>query len=132
MKKLTVAASGLALVLMTVAASVWAQTARDEVEVMLELAQLERKAIVAQNMQLTAEEAEVFWPIYNDYVTKLRDLSQRDVKLITTYAESYLTLTDEQATELLKEAQSIDQARLKTRIKYAKKLKHSRMGPLAA
>ncbi len=100
-----------------------AQTDRDAIEVMLSLAKTERKAIVAQNMQLTEAESEAFWPIYNEYADKRKALGERDVKLIQDYAANFANLTDEKAAELLKEAQSIDQDRAKARVDYAKKLR---------
>jgi hypothetical protein len=116
-------AAALGLLLAVASLPVWAQTTRDDVEVMLELVQLERKAVVAENMELTAEESEAFWPVYNDYAQKLRELNQRDAKLVLDYAKAFATLTDETAAKLLKEAQAIDKKRVKIRTAYAKKLR---------
>jgi hypothetical protein len=121
LKKGSAVALGLLLAVASLPA--WAQTVRDDIEVMLELVQVERKAVVAQNMELTAEESEAFWPVYNDYAQKLRELNQRDAKLVIDYAEAFTTLTDEKAAELLKEAQAIDKQRVKIRTRYAKKLR---------
>jgi hypothetical protein len=116
-------AVALGLLLAVASLPAWAQTVRDDIEVMLELVQVERKVVVAENMELTAEESEAFWPVYNDYAQKLRELNQRDAKLVIDYAEAFATLTDEKAAELLKEAQAIRKKRVKTRIKYTKKLR---------
>jgi len=113
----------LALAVVAGAAPAVAQTDRDAIEVMLSLAKTERKAIVAQNMQLTEAESEAFWPIYNEYADKLKGFGERDAKLIQDYAANFAALTDDKAAELLKEAQSIDQDRIKARVDYAKKLR---------
>jgi hypothetical protein len=116
-------AAALAAIAILCSAPVGAQQVRDAIEVMLSLAQAERKAIVAQNMGLTAEESEGFWPVYNAYEQKLKTLNEREAGLIADYAQAYQALTDEKAAELLQEAQAIDEERIKTRRDYAKKLR---------
>ncbi len=93
----------------------------DSIEVTRGVVAAERKLVVAQNMGLTQEESEAFWPIYNDYQNELRKINDREVKLIQDYAAEYETLTDERAIELLKIAMSIDDDQLKLRRKYVKR-----------
>ncbi len=92
----------------------------DSIEVSRAMAQAERKLIVAQNMGLTQEESEAFWPLYNDYQNELRKVYDREIKLIQDYAAEYETLGDERSMELLKIAMSIDEDQLKLRRKFVK------------
>ncbi len=93
----------------------------DSIEVSRGVVAAERKLVVAQNMGLTQEESETFWPIYGDYQNELRKINDREIKLIQDYAAEYETLTDERAIELLKIAQTIDDDQLKLRRKYVKR-----------
>ncbi len=117
-------ASVVALAALCMAAPAIAEDAAvvgDSIEVGRAMVAAERKLIVAQNMGLTQEESEAFWPLYNDYQNELRKVYDREIKLIQDYAAEYETLTDERAIELLKVAQKIDDDKLKLRRQYVKR-----------
>jgi len=78
----------------------------------VEAARAERKAIVGQNMYLSAEEAKVFWPLYDEYEKRMDRLEERHIKEIKDYLDSYDSLTDEAATKKLDETLAIQQGRL--------------------
>ena len=84
----------------------------------------DKKLMVAANMNLTAEEAKNFWPVYEDYQEDLAKLNERLKTTIENYADAYNknTLTDESAKKLLDESIAIDEAGLQMRKDYAKKL----------
>lgn len=99
----------------------------DETEKRLELTRTalldNRKAVVTENMQLTAAESKAFWPLYNEYRSARNKVGDRTLKLIRTYAEHYNqnTMTDEIASTLMREWLSIENAELKLKKKYVKK-----------
>ena len=62
----------------------------------------ERKILIMREMALTAEEAEAFWPLYDEYVNARRALGDKRVGIITDYAANYMEMTDEMAGDLLK------------------------------
>ncbi|MDI2173531.1 transcriptional regulator, partial [Pseudomonas aeruginosa] len=61
-----------------------------------------RKRIVEANMNLTDQEGEKFWPIYNTYRTESDKLSKETLKLLLDYAQAYNSgnVSDDQASEL--------------------------------
>ena len=61
----------------------------------------ERKRLVAANMPLTDTEATKFWPIYDQYAAEVSKLGDTRVALIKEYAQSYDTMTDAQANDLM-------------------------------
>jgi hypothetical protein len=69
----------------------------------------ERKRLVAANMPLTDTEATKFWPIYDQYATEVSKLGDTRVALIKEYAQSYDTMTDAQANDLMNRSAAIDQ-----------------------
>ncbi len=93
----------------------------DEIEMLRSMAQTERKALIAEGMQLSPGESQAFWPVYNDYRAELVKVGDRRVKLITDYAASYETLTDEQAKTLLKQSFDIQDETVRIRKKYLKR-----------
>ena len=98
-----------------------AQT-EDEIELTRTVVEAERKVIVAANMGMTEAESKAFWPVFNDYQGDMRKISDRRIALIKAYAESYQTFTDEQAAKILEEYLDIEDAYLKLRKSYVKKV----------
>lgn len=72
----------------------------------------QRKAIVGDNMQLSADEAKVFWPIFEEYETRMDKIDDRHVAELKEFAKNYQTLTDDQAKKKLDEVLAIQQATL--------------------
>ena len=75
----------------------------DNMEVLREKLRADKKAVVAEVLQLTEGEAKEFWPVYNAYQSDMVSHYDRLLKLIETYAQSYETMTDATATSLLKQ-----------------------------
>jgi hypothetical protein len=73
----------------------------NEIESARELIQTERKAVVSDAMQLTAEESENFWPVYEEYRAAMVEVNDRLIAVVTEYAASAETITDAQARNLL-------------------------------
>ena len=62
----------------------------------------EKKKIVAMNLPLTDAEATKFWPVYDQYVADMTKLNDQFFTLIKEYAASQKTLTDAQASDMMK------------------------------
>jgi len=92
-----------------------------DIEVIRSIAAAERKAIVADNMFFTAEEAEKFWPVYNEYREEARKVGDLRVKVIRDLANEFETLDDARAEELLREVLDFQADRVKLRKSYVKK-----------
>ena len=80
--------------------------------------QASRKTITAENMNLSADEATKFWPIYDQYAAEVAKIGDARVALIKDYATNYDTMTDEQANAFIQRAAAIDQQFTDTRTKY--------------
>ncbi|MGA9585983.1 MAG: hypothetical protein WBQ95_11690 [Terracidiphilus sp.] len=80
--------------------------------------QSSRKTITAENMNLTADEATKFWPIYDQYAADVAKIGDARVALIKDYAANYDTMTDDQANLFIQRAAAIDQQFTDTRSKY--------------
>jgi len=81
----------------------------------------DRRDIVKANMLLTNSEAARFWPIYDEYRADMVKLGDRRVKLITDYAASRNSMSEDEANRLLKEALDIDKQRVEIKEDFIKK-----------
>ncbi|MEE9286489.1 MAG: hypothetical protein V3W33_00265 [Gammaproteobacteria bacterium] len=83
----------------------------------------QRKQIVAANMEITADQAQVFWPLYQQYTSAMQKVNDRELALIQGYANAYNTntLTNGQAKSMFDEWMSIEQAGLELKKKFAPK-----------
>ena len=82
--------------------SLMAQTLEDYVEVAREVLNADKKAIVADTMELSETESAPFWALYNEYNAELYKVHTKRVNIIKDYAANYETLTNEKADELWK------------------------------
>jgi len=80
--------------------------------------QLRRQAIVTAVMDLAPKEAEAFWPLYREYRTEMAKVGDRVSKLLVQYSEQYDTLTDEQASAIMKEWLGVEKAKNNVKSKY--------------
>jgi hypothetical protein len=69
----------------------------------------ERKQLVAANVPLNDTEATKFWPLYDQYLAEASKIGDARVALIKEYLQSYNTMTDAQANDLMNRLAAIDQ-----------------------
>ena len=84
--------------------------------------QTEAKMLVGENLEMTEEQAEVFWPLYDEYDAELLELSNERLNIISSYMLDYYDLSDEKAETLVNQAMDIDQKRLDLKRKYIAKM----------
>jgi len=118
MKKLL---SILSVVLISTA--IYAQTENDYLELARDVLKTEKKAAIAEVMQLTDTESTPFWKLYNEYQGKLYLVANKQIALIKDFSENYETLTDEKADILWVNSMAHSQEVLKLEKQYYKKFK---------
>lgn len=91
----------------------------------------QKREIIAETMELTIEQSEIFWPIYTEYESELNELSGERLKLIRDYAENYYHLTNEVADRLAGKKHELDTKRTNLLWKYYNKFK-SELNPIDA
>lgn len=80
------------------------------------------RKITEANMQLTAKEAALFWPIYDRYDYDLSKLNYEKSQQYDFYATNYKTLSNKQAEHLLKQLSSIERRKLSLEEKYLREM----------
>lgn len=111
------------LTVILVSASIYAQAENDYLEIARDVLKMEKKAVVAELMQLTDAESTTFWELYNEYQGKLYLVQNKRIAIIRDFAENFETLTDEKADELWLNAMAFNQEVLKLEKQYYKKFK---------
>jgi hypothetical protein len=78
----------------------------------------QRKQIVAQNMNLTADEATKFWPIFEQYRKEAIKPNDERWAVIKDYAANHNTMTDAQAYNYIKRLAAVDEELIGLRLRY--------------
>ena len=96
-----------------------AQSATDkDIDLLRKDVRSQKRQLIASNLQLTDQEAEKFWPLYDQYTADLVKINDAKYSSIKEFAASYSTLTDDQATGLVRKMLSVDQAVAELRLRY--------------
>ena len=77
-----------------------------------------RKALVAVNLNLSAEEAAKFWPLYDRYQAEINAIGDRVLAIVNEYIATFQHLSDKQALRLMTDYLSVEGERLKVRQTY--------------
>jgi len=88
------------------------------VQLMRQDIRAERKKLVAANMPLTEAEAPKFWPIYDRYIAETVKVNDVRYALLKEYAQSYQTMTDQQADSFIKRWLALDHDTTELRLKF--------------
>jgi vacuolar-type H+-ATPase subunit D/Vma8 len=112
-----------AIILTAFTTLTYAQTLDDYLEIARDVLNTEKKAAVAEAMQLSEEVSAPFWELYNEYQLNLGKVQNERIALIKDFAKNYESLTDEKADELWNGILSYQQDLLKLKKSYYKKFK---------
>lgn len=73
--------------------------------------------LIADRMQLTREEADVFWPLYRKYQVESAAINDKKIAVMEDYRKSYQSLSDAGAKDLARRVFEVDQMTLDLRKK---------------
>jgi len=113
----------LSTLAMFLASMAFAQTTDDYIEIVRGVLKTERKAAIAEVMTLSEQEAEVFWPLYNEYEAKDYEIQSKRVKIIKELVKDFENLSDEKADEMWTSYMKYKQELLNLNKLYYKKFK---------
>jgi len=74
--------------------------------------------VIGQNMSLSNGEAEKFWPIYKHYADDLHEVNNSKYELLKQYAETWATMTDQDALIYVRHWMEVDAEAQALRLKY--------------
>jgi Spy/CpxP family protein refolding chaperone len=99
-----------------------APSVKADEQIILRQVMTDKRAVFAQNLQLTEAESRAFWPIYDEYEIKAKKLNDEFLKLVDDYAAKFGSITDEDAAAMLKTKMRIEKEREDLKQAYTKKV----------
>jgi len=117
MKKLS-----LSIVLLLFVSFAFSQNVGKYLESQQKVLKKEKKEVVKDVLELTPEEAKVFWPLYDQYIEELKPFNQILVNTLTEYIDKYNKLTDEDAKRLFNNDILVEESRMRLKKKYYRKM----------
>ena len=75
----------------------YAQSNKEEVDLVQAAFGMDKKAAVAEFVKPSAAQKDAFWKLYDEYETQRKELGKQRIALLEQYASQYKTLTSEQA-----------------------------------
>ncbi len=86
--------------------------------VLLDTIRANRRALVAVNLELSPQEAEEFWPLYDRYQKEINAIGDRVVAIVEDYTASFRDLPDDKARKLMENYLDAEADRLEVRRDY--------------
>jgi hypothetical protein len=115
---LLLAALGCCLATAPSGAAPAAKETQADPKLLLETVRANSAALVAANLQLTADEAAKFWPIYARYREEMNAIGDRVAALLEDYATHFGDLSNEKALQILQDYLAAEADRIKVRQTY--------------
>jgi hypothetical protein len=94
----------------------------EEIAVMQELFGQEKRAIIAENIDLSGVNADAFWKLYDEYEAQREEIGRAKLVLLQKYTNKPGNLTNNQASELLAEAVPLRTAEDKLILNFTKRI----------
>lgn len=82
-------------------------------------------AFITQELDLSAKEAQQFWPVYNEYDKKIRNLERNErfkIRTIIKEANGHENITEAKAAEVLKRIHEIEKQIVDSKLEMDRKL----------
>jgi hypothetical protein len=98
-----------------------AQTSKEDLAIIQDVFQKDKTTLIRENLGLSESQGTAFWPVYEQYEAKRAALSRERAEILANYLQAYDTLTDQEATDLVKRTISNDQAVSKLQKSYLSK-----------
>jgi hypothetical protein len=86
--------------------------------ILLDTIRANRKALVAVNLELSPEEANEFWPLYDRYQKEISATGDRVVAIVDEYTATFRDLSNEKALQLMESYLAAEAERLQVRRSY--------------
>lgn len=92
-------------------------------EKMRERIKAQKIAFITDKLELTPEEAQKFWPIYNAYEAKVDKIKSKDLKAIKMKIHKNTDISDKEADQLLEKLLKSEAEMNATKVKLVKDLR---------
>ena len=90
----------------------------EEIAMLRQDLRAKKMQVIGQNLSLSDDEAQKFWPIYNHYVKDLQVVNNQKYDLLKQYAHMWSTMTDQDAVIYVRHWLEVDAEVQALRVKY--------------
>jgi hypothetical protein len=108
------------------------QTIDDEISLLQAEFGMEKRALVEQYMDLSDQEAQAFWPVFQKYEDERRIIAKERLKLINDYLEKFETINETEIDAMVKRRLKADASMSKLHSKYYGQFKKATNATTAA
>ena len=109
------------LVLGVAVISSWTAIAQDDHQSASEVIRNQRKIYIEKIMELTSQEKELFWPLYDEYESGLSKIRDKRIELAMNMVQNHGTLSDAEAIAMLRQKLKVDVDELRFKLSYVAK-----------
>jgi hypothetical protein len=95
---------------------------RADEQIILKQVMTDKRAVYTQALKLSDDESRKFWPIYDEYEAKVKQLDDRFLNLVNDFAAKYSTMTDADAKQMLETKMKIERERMDLKQSYTRKV----------
>lgn len=126
MKRLVLFVAAIALTIIS-----FAQDQSAEMDMIRQMFGKEWKGLTGEALSLSTDEADKFWPIWDQYREDRKSISNERMRLIKDYGDNYSNITNDKAKELALGSLKNEASLNKLKSKYFKKMSKA-VSPLRA
>jgi len=101
----------------------WLANAQDDLQAASEMIKNKRKIFIEEIMELTPQEKEKFWPLYDEFESGLSKIRRERIELELKFIRIHENLSDAEAMSMLKQRWRLDSDELKFKQAYLDKFK---------
>lgn len=87
-------------------------------KLLLKTVRANRRALVAVNLNLSAEEAAKFWPLYDKYQAEVSAVGDRMLAIVDDYTQHFADLPNDKALQMVTDYLAAEAERVKVRQTY--------------
>jgi len=113
----------LLVAVLFVSSFAWAQSNKEEVDLLQAAFGKDKKAVVAEFVKVTPAQKDAFWVLYDEYETQRKALGRERIDLLKNYADHYFDFTPVQADEWTKKVIALQKKTDELIAKYYEKVK---------
>ena len=119
MKKLLISSIFILFAVSTVHAQFFKQS---DIDIYKKDVDKQAKALVKDHLDLTPDQAKIFWPLYDEFRAEADEILEADLGIVEEYLMNYYDLSDKKATELIQRSIELKRNKLDLDEKYFNKL----------
>ena len=108
------------------------QTIDDEITLIQSAFGMEKRAMVEQYMDLSEQDAQAFWPVFQKYEDERRAITRERLKLINDYLEKFESISETELDAMVKRRLKVDASMTKLHNKYYSQFKKANSTTIAA